>query len=274
MGNGNWKHFGKFKSISAIPTSNSGIDVVWNGIVALGSSVTIQGGPGLNPDGSPADKPITLAHSFARQWGDKTAYHVGANYAEQEGDTIVVSVGNSSTKRTGWANNLNYGYTFATTGGMSVATNLGVQITNSVAGRWNLFGGIDVGISVYPIGVKCMAGQEYKFGGISTIETENQKTELLATRSTFEGKIARVLSNEQSIGAQFSTVAGKSISQITGEYELLSVGHVSLQTATYLNAIAMDMFLWGVASMDIDSAKVAITSTVATAIDGGIIKIG
>jgi hypothetical protein len=157
---------------------------------------------------------------------------------------------------------------------MSVATNLGVQITNSVAGRWNLFGGIDVGISVYPIGVKCMAGQEYKFGGISTIETENQKTELLATRSTFEGKIARVLSNEQSIGAQFSTVAGTSISQITGEYELLSVGHVSLQTATYLNAIAMDMFLWGVASMDIDSAKVAITSTVATAIDGGIIKIG
>jgi hypothetical protein len=273
MGNGYWEHFGKFKSISAIPTSSQGTDVVWDKIVLSGSSVTIQGGPGLNPDGSPADGPITLAHSFARQWGDKTAYHVGANYAEQEGDTIVVSVGNSSTKRTGWANNLNYGYTFATTGGMSVATNLGVQITNSVAGRWNLFGGIDVGISVYPFGVKCMAGQEYKFGGISTIETENQKTELIATRTIFAGKIWNVLEGERQVGAQFSTVAGKSISQITGQYTVLSPGLIELSTATRLNAVAADMTLWGVASMKIDSLKVAITSTYST-IAGGIIKIG
>lgn len=274
MGNGYWEHFGKFKSISAIPTSSQGTDVVWDKIVLSGSSVAIQGGPGLNPDGSPADGPITLAHSFARQWGDKTAYHVGANYAHQEGDTIVVSVGNSSVKRTGWANNLSYGYTFATTGGMSVATNLGVQITNSVAGRWNLFGGIDVGISGSLIGVKCMAGQEFKFGGISTIETENQKTALIAKQSTFANDIFDVLVNKQAIGAQFSTVAGKSISQITGEYALLSAGLIELKTATRLSAFAADMMLWGVASMTIDSAAVQITSTVATMVDGGIIKIG
>jgi len=273
MGNGNWKHFGKFNSLSAIPTSSQGNDVVWNLIVASGSSVAIQGGPGLNPDGSPADGPIVLAHSFARHWGDKTAYHVGANYAEQEGDTIVVSVGNSSVKRTGWANNLSYGYTFATTGGMSVATNLGVQITNSVAGRWNLFGGIDVGISGSLIGVKCMAGQEFKFGGISTIETENQKTELIDTVNTFGNKISNVLVEGEAIGAQFSTVAGKSISQITGQYTVLSPGLIELSTATRLNAVAADMTLWGVASMKIDSLKVAITSTYST-IAGGIIKIG
>jgi hypothetical protein len=274
MGNGNWKHFGKFKSLSAVPTSNQGTDVVWNKLVASGSSVAIQGGPGLNPDGSPADGPIVLAHSFARQWGDKTAYHVGANYAHQEGDTIVVSVGNSSVKRTGWANNLSYGYTFATTGGMSVATNLGVQITNSVAGRWNLFGGIDVGISGSLIGVKCMAGQEFKFGGISTIETENQKTELIDTVNTFGNKISNVLVEGEAIGAQFSTVAGKSISQITGKYDLMSVDSIELLTAASLNADAADMFLWGAVSMRIDSAAVQITSTVATMVDGGIIKIG
>ena len=147
MGNGNWKHFGKFKSISAIPTSNSGIDVVWNGIVALGSSVTIQGGPGLNPDGSPADGPITLAHSFARQWGDKTAYHVGANYAEQEGDTIVVSVGNSSTKRKGWANNFNNGITFATTTGGSFATTGGFSVNTIGGGRVQTFIGVEINCS-------------------------------------------------------------------------------------------------------------------------------
>jgi hypothetical protein len=273
MGNGYWEHFGKFKSISAIPTSSQGTDVVWDKIVLSGSSVAIQGGPGLNPDGSPADGPIVLAHSFARQWGDKTAYHVGANYAHQEGDTIVVSVGNSSVKRTGWANNLSYGYTFATTGGMSVATNLGVQITNSVAGRWNLFGGIDVGISGSLIGVKCMAGQEFKFGGISTIETENQKTALIAKQNTFANDIFDVLVNKQAIGAQFSTVAGKSISQMTGNYELLSVGSIEFATATSLNAFAADMDLWGAASMKIASSKVQIISGVAT-IGGGIIKIG
>jgi hypothetical protein len=119
-----------------------------------------------------------------------------------------------------------------------------------------------------------MAGQEFKFGGISTIETENQKTELVATRNTFASEIVNVLVNNQAIGAQFSTVAGKSISQITGEYALLSAGLIELKTATRLSAFAADMMLWGVASMTIDSAAVQITSTVATMVDGGIIKIG
>jgi hypothetical protein len=57
---------------------------------------------------------MPLGHSLARQWGDKSAFHVGSNYAEQEGDTTVVSVGNSSTKRTGWANNVQDGNTFTT----------------------------------------------------------------------------------------------------------------------------------------------------------------
>jgi hypothetical protein len=118
-----------------------------------------------------------------------------------------------------------------------------------------------------------MAGQEYKFGGISTIETENQKTELIATRTIFAGKIWNVLEGERQVGAQFSTVAGKSISQITGQYTVLSPGLIELSTATRLNAVAADMTLWGVASMKIDSLKVAITSTYST-IAGGIIKIG
>jgi hypothetical protein len=115
--------------------------------VASGSSVAIQGGPGLNPDGSPADGPIVLAHSFARHWGDKTAYHVGANYAEQEGDTIVVSLGNSSVKRTGWANNVNDGISFATTTGGSFATTGGFSVNTIGGGRVQTFIGIEVNCS-------------------------------------------------------------------------------------------------------------------------------
>jgi len=180
MGNGNWEHFGKFKSISAIPTSNQGIDVVWSTIVASGSSVAIQGGPGLNPDGSPADGPITLAHSFARQWGDKTAYHVGANYAEQEGDTIVVSLGNSSTKRKGWANNVTDGISFATTTGGSFATTGGFSVNTIGGGRVQTFIGLEVNCSE-AITCKIAGGGVFEVFKTSKLGSAGQETSIVGT---------------------------------------------------------------------------------------------
>ena len=135
MANGRWEHFGKFKSLSTVPTSMNGMAIKPEQIVATGNTYTIQGGPGLNPDGSPADGEIKLAHSLARQWGDKIVYHVGANYADQEGDTIVVSLGNSSTKRKGWANNVHDGISFATTTGGSFATTGGFSVNTIGGGR-------------------------------------------------------------------------------------------------------------------------------------------
>lgn len=180
MGNGNWKHFGKFKSLSAVPTSNQGMDVVWNRIVASGSSVAIQGGPGLNPDGSPADGPITLAHSFARQWGDKTAYHVGANYAEQEGDTIVVSLGNSSTKRKGWANNVNDGISFATTTGGSFATTGGFSVNTIGGGRVQTFIGLEINCSE-AVTCKIAGGGFFEFFKSTKLGSYLQETSIVGT---------------------------------------------------------------------------------------------
>jgi hypothetical protein len=222
MGNGNWEHFGKFKSISAIPTSSQGNDVVWNTIVASGSSVAIQGGPGLNPDGSPADGPIVLAHSFARQWGDKTAYHVGANYAEQEGDTIVVSTGNSSTKRTGWANNLNDGISFATTTGGSFATTLGFSVNTIVGGRVQTFIGIEANFSE-AFTFKCAGGfvqEMFKTSRAQNVWLEDisligTATKICTSLKETLGSCRRVSLSEQSVAGE---VSEQSLSQhvVTG----------------------------------------------------------
>jgi hypothetical protein len=205
MGNGNWKHFGKFKSLSAVPTSSQGMDVVWSRIVASGSSVVIQGGPGLNADGSPADGPIVLAHSFARQWGDKTAYHVGANYAEQEGDTIVVSLGNSSTKRKGWANNVNDGISFATTTGGSFATTGGFSVNTIGGGRVQTFIGIEVNFSE-AITCKIAGGGVFEVFKTSKLGSSLEETSIVGTLTEIctslnetVGSFRRVSLSQQSV---------------------------------------------------------------------------
>jgi hypothetical protein len=235
MGNGNWKHFGKFNSLSAIPTSNQGIDVVWNTIVALGSSVAIQGGPGLNPDGSPADGPITLAHSFARQWGDKTAYHVGANYAEQEGDTIVVSLGNSSTKRTGWANNVNDGISFATTTGGSFATTGGFSVNTIGGGRVQTFIGIEVNCSE-AFTFKIAGGGVYEVFKTSKIDSVLQETSIIGTLTEIctslnetVGSCRRVSLSQQSVA---NDVVESSVSRRVSTLGPLEYVAASIDTKT------------------------------------------
>lgn len=125
----NKQPFGSFKNRSTNVTTVNDRPIDFEHLSATNNTYTVQGGPGIDADGNPlpwpnpgwtptADQPdpppMPLGHSLARQWGDKSAFHVGSNYAEQEGDTTVVSVGNSSTKRTGWANNVQDGNTFTT----------------------------------------------------------------------------------------------------------------------------------------------------------------
>jgi len=219
MGNGNWKHFGKFKSLSAVPTSNQGIDVVWSKIVASGSSVVIQGGPGLNADGSPADGPIVLAHSFARQWGDKTAYHVGANYAEQEGDTIVVSLGNSSTKRKGWANNVNDGISFATTTGGSFATTGGFSVNTIGGGRFQTFIGLEINCSEAAT-LKIAGGGVYEWFKTSKWGSAFEETSIV-------GELTKICtSSNENVGS--SRRVSLSEDSISGEHRIANL-------AMYLN---------------------------------------
>jgi|GEM_PF-2569713 len=206
MGNGNWKHFGKFNSLSAIPTSSQGMDVVWNLIVTSGSSVAIQGGPGLNPDGSPADGPIVLAHSFARQWGDKTAYHVGANYAEQEGDTIVVSRGNSSTKRKGWANNVNDGISFATTTGGSFATTGGFSVQTIGGGRVQTMIGLDVLMSE-ALTFKIVGGGFFEWFNSTKLGSYAQQTSIVGTLTEICTSVNKTVGSSRSISLSDESIS-------------------------------------------------------------------
>jgi hypothetical protein len=172
----NKQPFGSFKNRSTKPTTVDGRPIVFETLTGTNNTYTVQGGPGLDADGNPlpwpnpgwtptADQPdpppMPLGHSLARQWGDKTAYHVGSNYAEQEGDTTVVSVGNSSTKRTGWANNVQDGNTFTTqigcAGNFSTSFfTLGFQVGSKV----NVSASLDVSLTT---GCKIIANQSASF---------------------------------------------------------------------------------------------------------------
>jgi hypothetical protein len=165
----NKQPFGSFKNRSTNVTTVNDRPIDFEHLSATNNTYTVQGGPGIDANGNPLPwpnpgwtptldqpdpPPMPLGHSLARQWGDKSAFHVGSNYAEQEGDTTVVSVGNSSTKRTGWANNVQDGNTFTTqigcAGNFSTSFfTLGFQVGSKV----NVSASIDVSLTT---GFKCV----------------------------------------------------------------------------------------------------------------------
>jgi hypothetical protein len=197
----------------------------------------------------------------------------GTNYSEQYGDSISVQEGNkSSIQSQGWSNSVMNGISFSTTLGGSFSSTGGLSIGTHLGLKTALFVGPEMSING-ALSVKVAKGGVYTFDTVEKWDTAAQKKELVAKRETFGNKIFDVLNEKQAIGTQFSTVAGKSISQITGMYELLCAGNVDLVSAKDLSAAAANMLLWGLASMKIESAKVEIISAVAT-IGGGIIKIG
>jgi hypothetical protein len=197
----------------------------------------------------------------------------GTNYSEQYGDSISVQEGNkSSIQSQGWSNSVMNGISFSTTLGGSFSSTGGLSIGTHLGLKTAFFGGLEMSVNG-AVSVKVAKGGVYTFDTVEKWDTVEQKKELVAKRETFSNKIFDVLYEKQAIGTQFSTVAGKSISQITGEYELLCAGNVDLVSAKDLSAVARNMFFWGMANFEIQSAKVKIISAVAT-IGGGIIKIG
>jgi hypothetical protein len=154
---------------------------------------------------------MPLGHSLARQWGDKSAYHVGSNYAEQEGDTTVVSVGNSSTKRTGWANNVQDGNTFTTqinpvAGNFSTSFNtLGFQVGSKV----NVSASLDVSITC---GFKCVLNRSATLNIFPATEP----------KFTLSGKGFEVVDETKEFAKKVNKVVAGKFSTITNAFETIS----------------------------------------------------
>jgi hypothetical protein len=213
----NKQPFGSFKNRSTKPTTVDGRPIVFETLTGTNNTYTVQGGPGLDADGNPlpwpnpgwtptADQPdpppMPLGHSLARQWGDKSAYHVGSNYAEQEGDTTVVSVGNSSTKRTGWANNVQDGNTFTTqigcAGNFSTSFfTLGFQVGSKV----NVSASLDVSLTT---GFKIIANASPSF----VICNKDPKYEMHNWKFVCDREKTELTTKFNNISTQINTVSG------------------------------------------------------------------
>jgi hypothetical protein len=239
----NKQPFGSFKNRSTNVTTVNDRPIDFEHLSATNNTYTVQGGPGIDANGNPlpwpnpgwtptADQPdpppMPLGHSLARQWGDKSAFHVGSNYAEQEGDTTVVSVGNSSTKRTGWANNVQDGNTFTTQinpvgGNFSTSFfTLGFQVGSKV----NVSASLDVSLTT---GFKCVLNRSATLNIFPATEP----------KYTLSGKGFGVVNETAEFATKVKNVVADSLETLSNRIDTVSLTQDHVTTALNHKVISL-----------------------------------
>jgi len=275
----NYENFSRFKSLST-GTTVAAADTRYDSWAVNGDDPSGEGSPILNADGTQKvdeagnsiGNDIKKANSKTQRWGDQESYQVGNNYTELEGDAVTVVVGNASTNRNGWTNNLTHGLTFNTQMGGIVTTALSFGVTSQVGFRCNTFVGAEVAINA-SAAVKLTCGGYYSFGKAKEWGLAEQKTEAVQKRT-------EIVESVQNLFGECTSIVVSDDMIVATDHSLTCINS-SVNAADYkVSAVNADIF--AMASLKISSlgdtsvmgGTLSLRSSVAATINAALIKIG